>query len=498
MAVTLLETAERAAPGRASELLRRIERYMNDATMPPSGWTARYNALAGRLATQEGRRADAATRRHEVARISEELDNRALLNRLIAPEPPAGQPQRAAVVPTVEIDLRASDVTVEIRCTAPDGHKLEFSSPVPPPLILQGGGNYSADALKMWAFEPRRLAHLLADLLGFDRVGALIGDFATDLALVLPPGPWAALPVEGAMDAASLPRACLLYRTDPSALGLRAAVAWAQSALSELLGSRIIPDGIFGPMTQHAVEQYQRGSGLATTGLLDAATRRHLRSGLAERRGRAGSPRVVIVQRSRESERFTKESYGAVGLAVADLYAHAGVPALAIEPDPRALAAAINELEPEIIHIVGGFRESADVGEVHLFLDDPGAYAEYSRQLAVSPSMLASMLRGPATRPRPTVILETPAPPDHFGAALQLFLRNIFAADLFARGATEAVLATGLFREVDLFGHALVKALSQGTSVGRLTRELRHLAATTGHPHAPTALWAADTEHLLQ
>ena len=495
MAVALLEMAERAAPNRAAELLQRAEHYINAAAMPTSGWTARCKALGDRLAAQEGRRADAAVYRQEVTRICEELDNRVLLEQLVTPEPQTGQPQRAPMVPALQIDLRPSAEKVEIRVTASDGRALKFSNPIPPPLILQGSGNYSADVLRMWAFEPKMLARLLADLFGFDRVGTLIENVATDLALVLPPGPWAALPVESTVDAAGLTRTRLLYRADPAALGPRAAVAWAQSALS-VLGSRIIADGIFGPMTQRAIEQYQRDSGLATTGLLDATTRRHLRSTLAERRGRPGSPRVVILQRSRESERFSKESYGAVGLAVADLYAQAGVPALAIEPEPNALFAAIKDLEPEIIHIVGGFRESTDVGEIHLFLDDPGAYSEYSRQLTISPSMLASMLRTPTARPRPTVILETPAPPDRLGTGLQLFLRNIFAADLFARGVTEAVLATGLSPEVGLFGQALVTALSRGTSVGRLAHELRHLAETTGDPFAPTALWAADPEHL--
>jgi peptidoglycan hydrolase-like protein with peptidoglycan-binding domain len=499
MAVTLLEAAERAGFGQSRELLRRAERYMNDSAMPASGWTARTNALAARFAAQEGRRADATVRRHEVVRVCEELDNRSLLEQLITLEPQTEVALRAAAAPSLQIELHDFGAIAEIRCTAPNGRQLEFSSPVPRPLIRRGGGNYSTDALKMWATEPRRLAGLLADLIDFHRVGALIEDLGmpTDLALVLPRGPWAALPVEGAMDARGLHSGPLLYRTDPSALGLNAAVAWAQSALSELLGLKVIPDGIFGTMTEQAVEQYQRGNGLVATGLLDATTRRHLRNSLAKARGRSGLPRVLILQRSREGERFSKESYGAIGLAVADLYEECNVPALAIEPPyPHELVKAIEHFEPEIIHIVGGFRESTDVGEVHLFLDDPSAYTKSGRQFAISSSMLASMLRGPASRPRPTVILETPAPPDDFAAALQLFLRNIFAADLFARGVTEAVLATGLCRDVRSLGFTLVSEVSRGASVGRLTRVLRHLAETTGDRFVPTALWATDPEHL--
>jgi peptidoglycan hydrolase-like protein with peptidoglycan-binding domain len=344
MAVTLLEAAERAGFGQSRELLRRAERYMNDSAMPASGWTARTNALAARFAAQEGRRADATVRRHEVVRVCEELDNRSLLEQLITLEPQTEVALRAAAAPSLQIELHDFGAIAEIRCTAPNGRQLEFSSPVPRPLIRRGGGNYSTDALKMWATEPRRLAGLLADLIDFHRVGALIEDLGmpTDLALVLPRGPWAALPVEGAMDARGLHSGPLLYRTDPSALGLNAAVAWAQSALSELLGLKVIPDGIFGTMTEQAVEQYQRGNGLVATGLLDATTRRHLRNSLAKARGRSGLPRVLILQRSREGERFSKESYGAIGLAVADLYEECNVPALAIEPPyPHELVNAV-------------------------------------------------------------------------------------------------------------------------------------------------------------
>jgi tetratricopeptide (TPR) repeat protein len=506
MAITLLEEAERADRTQAADLVRRTEllqsaeHHMKSAAMPASVWTARCRALASRIAKQAGDQVAAATFRQEAALICEELDNRALLQQLLALEPGNGGAPHAVEVPSsYQIELRASGRTVEIRCSAGDGRKMQLSRPVVPPLVLESGGNYSADALRMWASHPYEFAQKLENLLGFDRLDALIDGSATtaDLALILPRGPWSALPMEIAAGPTELQRVRFLHRFDPSAVGVRGTIAWAQSALSALLGQPLIPDGILGPVTQQAIEQYQRDLGLARSGHLDATTRRRIQNGLSEKRGRAGLPRVLILQRSRESERFAKESYGAFGLAVADLYAQAGVSAVPIEPDPRALADAIMEFEPEVIHIVGSFRESTDVGEVHLFFDDPGSDTVQGRQLAVSPSVLASILHGPTARPRPTVILETPAPPDRFGTGLQLFLRNVFAADLFARGLTEAVLATGLARELGLFGRTLVTELSQGKCVGQIAQELRHLAKINGDPFAPTALWATDPENLL-
>jgi Putative peptidoglycan binding domain len=47
---------------------------------------------------------------------------------------------------------------------------------------------------------------------------------------------------------------------------------WAQSCLNQLLGPWVLQDGIMGPNTRQAVQQFQQQQQLPVTGMLDAAT----------------------------------------------------------------------------------------------------------------------------------------------------------------------------------------------------------------------------------
>jgi tetratricopeptide (TPR) repeat protein len=441
LGATLLEEAYRGDETRARVLLPRVKSLFTAGAMPPSTWTARYQALAGRLAAQAGDSVQAEACTHEARRISSQLENPALLRALAMPASEIEYRIGAADVPThvLELDLRGQ--SPKIRFSTSNGSTVQVAFNPPDPKIWLEGGNYSVQLLKMWVTNPQEFAVVLAQTLGFDAIRErIVQSPPGDCAIVMPRGALSAIPIEAAGSHLEAEQVRHLYRTS----------------------------------------------------FTRATQREPTRSADVDR---GNPPCILIVQRSRERERFSKQSYGARGLSVSELYEQAGLATFVVDPEPRAIGSALSELEPDLIHIVAGFRESTDVGENHLFFEDSSVQGR-DPPLILSSSLLARMV-GHRKRRQPVLILDTPTPIDRFSLGMQLFLRNAFAADLFAQGTAAAILATGLERDVESFGHRLIWGLKLGVSVGQLAQRLRTLTPSGIERFAPTALWTADPEQRL-
>jgi hypothetical protein len=105
----------------------------------------------------------------------------------------------------------------------------------------------------------------------------------------------------------------------------------------------------------------------------------------------------------------------------------------ALSSDGLRLREALQTHEPHVIHIQAPVSERSGMLTINLQLADDAVTVEYLTEQFKSHS-----------RQTPTVILDPPRPVDQIETARQLLLRNRFAADLIAAGATRAVLGAGL------------------------------------------------------
>ncbi|HEX8536255.1 MAG TPA: hypothetical protein VF664_02235, partial [Cystobacter sp.] len=97
----------------------------------------------------------------------------------------------------------------------------------------------------------------------------------------------------------------------------------------------------------------------------------------------------------------------------------------------------------------------------------------------LTPSLLASVLyKLPFRRLRPLVVLDIERPRGITEMLRQVFLRNVFAAELFSLGVCSAVLCTGLadFELDEEMTGILVTNLMGGESLGTISQRLRQVA----------------------
>jgi hypothetical protein len=112
----------------------------------------------------------------------------------------------------------------------------------------------------------------------------------------------------------------------------------------------------------------------------------------------------------------------------------------AIEPkglDAEDVKPAMDEHDPDVVHVQAAVVERSR----GLQLDLP------VRTAMPGPEYLAALFKDGSS---PIVVLDPPRPLEDVETALQLLLRNRFAADLVATGRVRAVLAAGLLRPQDL------------------------------------------------
>ncbi|HMN96378.1 MAG TPA: hypothetical protein PKC43_12330 [Phycisphaerales bacterium] len=290
----------------------------------------------------------------------------------------------------------------------------------------------------------------------------------------------------------------------------RESVAWLQSALN-LLGEKLMVDGVVGPSTLRAIEsmverrEAARG-GSASASASDADRTSASRSARGSRRrderhespGAPAEPEAdpttdvakALLDRLRErlgpakvlivsAERGRPEAYAAAGLAVEH-----------VRPThPKELASIVAGMAPQIVLLEGGFSSDVSSGRLELDLHQGSGRRRSSREDAgrdaCEPSdldMLVSVL--PRGR-RPMLVLDALPAAGPLDAAEQLLARNAFAGETFRLGNAPAIVARGGLApdgrgERDPVDVALAAALGAGQPLAEAIVSMRRAVIERG------------------
>jgi hypothetical protein len=278
---------------------------------------------------------------------------------------------------------------------------------------------------------------------------------------------------------------------------------WLQKVLNLVTANSLLVDGVTGPDTRRALMRFQRQAGIQVDGILGADTRSHLSHALrAERRHPL---RVLILKSSWARQHRVRRGSEHEGVNLSSLYEAAGLRSAVLEdPRPGTLDARLREAPPHVVHICGCIRENPSSGAVEFDFGEERVNSYATPGIVdcrLTVPMLGRAIQGLSkSAVRPLVILDIDRPPGITEVADQLFLRNAFAADLFALGSTLGVLAIGLtaYEERMRQQNLLAEALERGWAVGEIATSLREqsLVHTYGLEAklaaAGTVLFASD------
>jgi hypothetical protein len=258
-------------------------------------------------------------------------------------------------------------------------------------------------------------------------------------------------------------------------------VTFVQAALNVARNYRLAIDGEFGPRTSEALKRYQDSVGVPSDGMLRDDLLDRLQYDMARVRlptspGQpASGPLVVLVQPDTKRQITAMRGKASLGVNIESLYSFLGFRVLRIEvPSARELRRVIDQAitdrdVPAILHFSGGIREQGG-GIALTFLAgewSQEALGGYRTSDEYSVTAVDSVLEiFPRESFRPLVVLDIDSPNGFTETALQLLLRNAFAADLFALGHCPAVLATGLVaQDAPKVYNMLMSFLGGGSSV---------------------------------
>ena len=253
-------------------------------------------------------------------------------------------------------------------------------------------------------------------------------------------------------------------------------VRWAQSALSVVLGRRIVSDGVAGAATTRATREAQQALSVSVTGLLDAPTRIALRDRVRELRpAERERGAVLLVQTQAEYEVVVQRGLSSRGTHLSDIYRRHGFAVDVIdEPDPDWFRNMLRRGRHSVLHFATPLAESRAGNEV--FFQLGAKLAAERTATAFGAKHLATLLRSTFSRaPAPLVVVDVPRPPSLDEALRQLVLRNVVASELFLFGRLPAVVATGLAGPDDqaLLSDQLAEVLVGRPSPGDVARSIR-------------------------
>lgn len=285
-----------------------------------------------------------------------------------------------------------------------------------------------------------------------------------------------------------------LYRSAPLKVSVRAVVSAAQWALRRALNLTLTPDGMFGPQTASALEQFQSERGLIVSRMLDAHTIQAL--GAARQDGKDATPHVVILRRSLREQRRQVRGAAAVGFDVRYVYERRGWKVTELlDPSWDQLAGTLHSGPVHVLHANVATGESSRRGG--LFLDvghalgyeaalQSAAQDGYARAQGFGVTDLIDLLQPERTARTPLLVLDPPHIPAPTEAARQLLLRNAFASDLFRLGGLQAIVATGLHTGAEdyMTSTTLVDGLTAGRPLAAIAHDIRK--AGTGDPASYT------------
>ncbi|NGN65801.1 hypothetical protein G5C51_18110 [Streptomyces sp. A7024] len=319
--------------------------------------------------------------------------------------------------------------------------------------------------------------------------------------------PWE-MTLQPALEVAGKDDQPVMYRTLPGA-ARQVDVCWLQHRLNRLYRLRLDVDGIVGPETRQALDRLQPGALTAGWPLVAPETRRELQRLQPHD---PGPHRVLVVSTKPDAPASGATSGGQSPLTYwlrGRRPSLGGYPARLLTFQPDAELAAQLGPPPEgldILHLAAPLRQRGGVPYLEF------SPAGHARRLAgkargsdLFPVHLSRWLAEFDPGRVPVVVLDPPYPGSEVDTAVQLTLRNLFAAHLFSHGNCPAVVCTGVFPEgglehllgfyADLDGHA---------TLAEATRKLRSTARGSGttafadddDARRATALYAAASSLL--
>ncbi len=254
-----------------------------------------------------------------------------------------------------------------------------------------------------------------------------------------------------------------LYRSGEPASGDRATIRWLQSVLNRLFDRGLQVDGTDSVRLRKAISSFQAQQGLEPTGAPDANTRWALDRAWRLSQGRP--PRTVVLITALRGEELIQRLYAKSGYEVVLVSSR--------DPELSELQLSLQGRPLSFIHVDAPLDVGSSLG-VCFSLAPPGQVS--TSRNTVTPGNLDAFMRAlPETDQNPVVVLAPPLPSSPFEAALQLFMRNAFATELFRLGNAPAVLATGLAEldEPESSLETLVRAAARGESVGDVLEMIR-------------------------
>ncbi|HEX7680026.1 MAG TPA: hypothetical protein VF713_17990, partial [Thermoanaerobaculia bacterium] len=174
------------------------------------------------------------------------------------------------------------------------------------------------------------------------------------------------------------------------------------------------------------------------------------------------NPRVLVINRSRSTELAVQRGRG-------QLVYDDPVTVLTDPTADRVREALASDVD--LIHISSSFGESVSAGSV--FLQFGSREMELAAMVPQSFSPGDVAVAAATLKKRPIVVLDATLPRGDTECVRQLMLRNVFAADLFATGSFQAVIASGLFDDSGPWAR-FAKELRRGSRAGDLVPLLRY------------------------
>ena len=308
---------------------------------------------------------------------------------------------------------------------------------------------------------------------------------------VLQPLPWELAASKAHHDVPLFTEFRRAYRQSADVAPDTRVVRMVQAGL-KMLGSSVQVDGVSGPDTAKALRAYESDQDPTAVRAEDPVTVQRLHQALLQ----GARPGVVIIQPA-ASEGLRP------GFAVERRYDRAGFNACTVDQMPIPVLEVMLRAEPPpvIVHVVGGLVATAGLTAVDLEAGPRGWSSPDETGLLTSADLDRALRAVSRDWPAPVVVLDVPAPNGYREIADQLLLRNCFAADLFALGASRAVVTTGLGgrKAADLVQDVLVEGLARGDAIGDVVQRVRSQGPPSGFerfdwsaPFAATALWSND------
>jgi len=380
--------------------------------------------------------------------------------------------------------LRPEKDSLRVRWRAPDGVIVSHAvsrkeNPIINELLSETSSVVAYHILKRFAYDPsifREFGLITMPARDAARAEQQSG-VASDLKLDVATGTLSAIPWElivATPDAAPAGLSSALsyiYRAPEktSAAITRRKTRWLQSALKITINAGLDVDGFFGPATRGELIRFQKTHDLPPSGAFDGETKRRLGDALRHPSAfDGGALRVLIFEPSPERQLHAVRS---IGVGISFQYAAPLFKAHSVfDPSARMIGEVLKEFQPHVVHICGTLKESQSSREIYLdfarresdYESDALANAGSSAEL-LSPARLSRLLDEAAKEQLlPFLILDVLRPSGLTEAALQLFLRNAFAADLFSLGKVWTVLATGLAESTNQERLALYDRITNG------------------------------------